>query len=108
MLGDLLPAQDLSEVKLHSTYISLIFEHIANPHSTQIPSLNTTSHIALDPETLVRFRCMVQDTNLGPEIYLSINEVIDCSTGQKKLRSLKYRDAELADMVSWLRYGYGG
>lgn len=76
MLGDLLPAQDLSE----------------------IPSLNTTSHIALDPETLVRFRCMVQDTNLGPEIYLSINEVIDCSTGQKKLRSLKYRDAELADM----------
>ncbi|KAM3583050.1 hypothetical protein VKS41_004805 [Umbelopsis sp. WA50703] len=72
---------------------------LQDAHNVQeIPSLNTTSHLALAPETIVRFRCMVQDTNLGPEIYLSLHEVNDPTTDQKKLRCLKYRDADLADM----------
>jgi hypothetical protein len=96
LLQDAHNVQEVKAQKWHPTHLMLNI----NLYIFQIPSLNTTSHLALAPETIVRFRCMVQDTNLGPEIYLSLHEVNDPTTDQKKLRCLKYRDADLADMVS--------
>lgn len=43
---------------------------------------------------------MVQDTNLGPEIYLNLHEMTNANTGEKQLRSTKYSDADFATMVS--------
>ena len=37
----------------------------------QIPSINNTPVKQLPKNTLVRFRCMVQDTGLGQEMFVS-------------------------------------
>ncbi|KAH8551093.1 putative alanine racemase-domain-containing protein [Umbelopsis sp. PMI_123] len=37
---------------------------------------------------------MVQDSNLGPEIYLKLHQVNNVTTGEKKLQCTKYRDAD--------------
>lgn len=57
----------------------------------QIPSLNDTSLHSLKPNTLVRFRCMVQDM-YDPEFYLGAYEVKDSVTGNTFVRSGKYKD----------------
>lgn len=56
----------------------------------------------LPTESLVRFRCMVQDSNLGPEIYLKLHEVSNTTTGEKKIQCTKYCDADVSAIVCYL------
>lgn len=56
-----------------------------------IPSLNDTPLHDVKPNSLVRFRCMIQDM-FDPEFYLGLYEVEDNKTGQKSMRSGKYKD----------------
>ncbi|XP_032220134.1 mini-chromosome maintenance complex-binding protein [Nematostella vectensis] len=57
----------------------------------RIPSINDTPLHYLKPNSLVRFRCMVQDM-FGPEYFLSQYEVKSKSTGETVLASGLYRD----------------
>lgn len=59
--------------------------------SNWIPSLNDTALDSLRNNTLVRYRCMIQDM-FDPEFYLGTYEVKDCATGNTGLKSGKYRD----------------
>ncbi|XP_070539996.1 mini-chromosome maintenance complex-binding protein-like [Ptychodera flava] len=56
-----------------------------------VPSLNDAELHNLKANSLVKFRCMVQDM-FDPEFYLGIYEVEDRKTGQKTLRTGRYRD----------------
>lgn len=49
-------------------------------------------------ETMVRFRCMVQDT-LNQEYYLGVYQYVDPLTGVKKVRTGKYNDIVHTDGV---------
>ncbi|KAK3739379.1 hypothetical protein QZH41_015771 [Actinostola sp. cb2023] len=57
----------------------------------RIPSLNDISVDKLRSNSLVKFRCMVQDM-FGPEYYLSEYECVSKSDGKTAMRSGKYRD----------------
>lgn len=57
----------------------------------RIPSLNDVSVEKLRPNSLVKFRCMVQDM-FGPEYYLSKYECLSSTDGSKVVRSGIYRD----------------
>ncbi|KAJ8025707.1 Mini-chromosome maintenance complex-binding protein [Holothuria leucospilota] len=59
--------------------------------SLSIPSVNHRSLHQLKPNSLVRFRGMVQDM-YDPEFYLGVYEVEDTSTGTKMLKSGRYQD----------------
>ncbi|PIK49482.1 putative mini-chromosome maintenance complex-binding protein [Apostichopus japonicus] len=59
--------------------------------STWIPSVNHTSLHLLKPDSLVRYRGMVQDM-FDPEFYLGVYEVEDKSSNMKTLKSGKYQD----------------
>ena len=48
----------------------------------KVPSLNDTPLHLLGPDTLVRFRCMVQDI-FDSEFYLGIYEASNAATGEK-------------------------
>jgi hypothetical protein len=48
----------------------------------QVPSLNDAPIEALPPNTMVRFRCFVQDT-YDPEIYLDVAEYVHPETGNR-------------------------
>ena len=56
-------------------------------HNTQVPSLNDTKPELLRPNTLVRFRGMVQDMG-NPEFYLGgyKNPGESCGDGRKETR----------------------
>jgi hypothetical protein len=49
--------------------------------------------------TLVRFRCMIQDTGLGQEMFISAYEKLD-PNGIKKLHCYRYTD----DIVEEVRF----
>ncbi|XP_071502081.1 mini-chromosome maintenance complex-binding protein-like [Diadema antillarum] len=57
----------------------------------RIPSLNHEALHQLKPNSLVRFRCMVQDM-FDPEFYLGVYEVTDRSTNTKFLKTGKFQD----------------
>jgi hypothetical protein len=59
--------------------------------SHRIPSINDTAVENLKPNSLVKFRCMVQDM-FGPEYYLSEYETVSKRSGQSEMRSGLYRD----------------
>ncbi|OWF40339.1 Mini-chromosome maintenance complex-binding protein [Mizuhopecten yessoensis] len=56
-----------------------------------IPSLNDTPLHTLRPNSLVRYRCMVQDM-YDPEFYLGSYEVVDTKTEKTTMKSGKYKD----------------
>lgn len=56
-----------------------------------IPSLNDTPLHTLRPNSLVRYRCMIQDM-YDPEFYLGSYEVVDTKTGKTSMKSGKYKD----------------
>ncbi|XP_033756608.1 mini-chromosome maintenance complex-binding protein-like isoform X2 [Pecten maximus] len=56
-----------------------------------IPSLNDTPLHTLRPNSLVRYRCMIQDM-YDPEFYLGSYEVVDTKTGKTNMKSGKYKD----------------
>jgi hypothetical protein len=58
----------------------------------QIPSLNDTPSEQIAPNTLVRFRCMVQDM-MDTEFYLGVFEEVHAETKARQLRTSKYADA---------------
>ncbi|XP_045190600.2 mini-chromosome maintenance complex-binding protein-like isoform X2 [Mercenaria mercenaria] len=58
---------------------------------TWVPSLNDSSLHNLKANSLVRYRCMIQDM-YDPEFYLGKYEVKDTATGNTFMRSGKYKD----------------
>ena len=73
----------------------------------QIPSLNDTPLHNLKPNSLVRFRCMIQDM-FDPEFYLGIYEVEDKKTGEKAMKSGKYKDVAECGVISFLSRDISG
>ena len=68
--------------------------------------MNDTSLHNLKANSLVRYRCMIQDM-YDPEFYLGKYEVKDTATGNTFLRSGKYKDvAECGVNYFFLLYTY--
>uniref|UniRef100_A0A665TFA7 Mini-chromosome maintenance complex-binding protein n=1 Tax=Echeneis naucrates TaxID=173247 RepID=A0A665TFA7_ECHNA len=57
----------------------------------QVPSLNDVPLHYLKPNSLVKFRCLIQDM-FDPEFYMGVYETADPATKTKELRCGKYRD----------------
>ncbi|XP_030058471.1 mini-chromosome maintenance complex-binding protein isoform X2 [Microcaecilia unicolor] len=62
-----------------------------NNASKWVPSLNEVPLHYLKPNSLVRFRCMVQDM-FDPELYMGVYETVDASSKSRVLHFGKYRD----------------
>ncbi|XP_067382817.1 mini-chromosome maintenance complex-binding protein [Channa argus] len=58
---------------------------------TWVPSLNNVPLHYLKPNSLVKFRCLIQDM-FDPEFYMGVYETIDPSTKAKVLCCGKYKD----------------
>ncbi|XP_035982630.1 mini-chromosome maintenance complex-binding protein isoform X1 [Fundulus heteroclitus] len=58
---------------------------------TRVPSLNDVPLHYLKPNSLVKFRCLIQDM-FDPEFYMGAYETVDPSTKAKTLRCGKYKD----------------
>ncbi|KAM9345446.1 mini-chromosome maintenance complex-binding protein [Symphorus nematophorus] len=58
---------------------------------TWVPSLNDVPLHYLKPNSLVKFRCLIQDM-FDPEFYMGVYETVDPSTKTKVLRCGKYKD----------------
>ncbi|XP_031731719.1 mini-chromosome maintenance complex-binding protein isoform X1 [Anarrhichthys ocellatus] len=58
---------------------------------TWVPSLNDVPLHYLKPNSLVKFRCLIQDM-FDPEFYMGVYEAVDPSTKAKVLRCGKYKD----------------
>ncbi|XP_034538188.1 mini-chromosome maintenance complex-binding protein [Notolabrus celidotus] len=58
---------------------------------TLVPSLNDVPLHYLKPNSLVKFRCLIQDM-FDPEFYMGAYETVDSSTKAKVLRCGKYKD----------------
>uniref|UniRef100_A0A8B9GYX5 Mini-chromosome maintenance complex-binding protein n=1 Tax=Astyanax mexicanus TaxID=7994 RepID=A0A8B9GYX5_ASTMX len=56
-----------------------------------VPSLNEVPLHYLKPNSLVKFRCMIQDM-FDPEFFMGVYETVDPSTNSKVLRCGKYKD----------------
>ncbi|KAM6923248.1 mini-chromosome maintenance complex-binding protein [Lycodopsis pacificus] len=56
-----------------------------------VPSLNDVPLHYLKPNSLVKFRCLIQDM-FDPEFYMGVYEAVDPSTKAKVLRCGKYKD----------------
>lgn len=57
----------------------------------QVPSINNCALHQVAADSLVRYRCMVQDM-FDPELYLARFKVTSRKTGQAVMRSGRYRD----------------
>ncbi|XP_060782067.1 mini-chromosome maintenance complex-binding protein isoform X1 [Neoarius graeffei] len=62
-----------------------------NDAQSWVPSLNDVPLHYLKPNSLVKFRCMVQDM-FDPEFFMGVYETVDLSTNAKVLRCGKYKD----------------
>ncbi|XP_061220236.1 mini-chromosome maintenance complex-binding protein [Neopsephotus bourkii] len=70
------------------------------PGAERVPSLNDVPVHYLKPNSLVKFRCMVQDM-FDPEFYMGVYETVDPNTNARVLHFGKYRDvAECGHFVS--------
>ncbi|KAM8859858.1 mini-chromosome maintenance complex-binding protein isoform 1-T1 [Spinachia spinachia] len=58
---------------------------------TWVPSLNDVPLHYLKPNSLVKFRCLIQDM-FDPEFYMGVYEAVNPSTNDKVLRCGKYKD----------------
>ncbi|XP_073337921.1 mini-chromosome maintenance complex-binding protein [Pagrus major] len=58
---------------------------------TWVPSLNDVPLHYLKPNSLVKFRCLIQDM-FDPEFYMGVYETVDASTNAKVLRCGRYKD----------------
>ncbi|KAL0088227.1 mini-chromosome maintenance replisome factor-domain-containing protein [Phycomyces blakesleeanus] len=73
-----------------STIFSKLFE--TTEQRRQIPSINDVSVQHVPKNTLVRFRCMVQDTGLGQEMFVTAYNKHDHETGAEKILCYRYTD----------------
>ncbi|XP_072280818.1 mini-chromosome maintenance complex-binding protein isoform X2 [Pyxicephalus adspersus] len=71
--------------------IDFFQEKIQEKQSCWVPSLNDVPLHYLKPNSLVRFRCMVQDM-FDPEYYMGVYETLDHSNNARALHLGKYRD----------------
>ncbi|OCT71317.1 hypothetical protein XELAEV_18034296mg [Xenopus laevis] len=62
-----------------------------NRSAASVPCLNDVPLHYLKPNSLVRFRCMVQDM-FDPEFYMGVYETVDTNTSARVLHFGKYRD----------------
>ncbi|KFW94376.1 Mini-chromosome maintenance complex-binding protein, partial [Phalacrocorax carbo] len=62
-----------------------------NNATNWVPSLNDVPVHYLKPNSLVKFRCMVQDM-FDPEFYMGVYETVDLNTNARVLHFGKYRD----------------
>ncbi|XP_017319110.1 mini-chromosome maintenance complex-binding protein isoform X1 [Ictalurus punctatus] len=62
-----------------------------NNAQSWVPSLNDVPVHYLKPNSLVKFRCMVQDM-FDPEFFMGVYETVDLSTNAKVLKCGKYKD----------------
>ncbi|NXK96765.1 MCMBP protein, partial [Formicarius rufipectus] len=62
-----------------------------NNATNWVPSLNDVPVHYLKPNSLVKFRCMVQDM-FDPEFYVGVYETVDSNTNARVLHFGKYRD----------------
>ncbi|XP_017552006.1 mini-chromosome maintenance complex-binding protein isoform X1 [Pygocentrus nattereri] len=62
-----------------------------NGAQSWVPSLNDVPLHYLKPNSLVKFRCMIQDM-FDPEFFMGVYETVDSSTNSKVLRCGKYKD----------------
>ncbi|NXX76386.1 MCMBP protein, partial [Urocolius indicus] len=62
-----------------------------NNATNWVPSLNDVPVHYLKPNSLVKFRCMVQDM-FDPEFYMGVYETVDPNTNARVLHFGKYRD----------------
>ncbi|XP_075875232.1 mini-chromosome maintenance complex-binding protein [Nelusetta ayraudi] len=58
---------------------------------TSVPSLNDVPLHYLKPNSLVKFRCLIQDM-FDPEFYMAAYQTVDPNTKAKVLRNGKYKD----------------
>ncbi|XP_027863176.1 mini-chromosome maintenance complex-binding protein [Xiphophorus couchianus] len=58
---------------------------------TLVPSLNDVPLHYLKPDSLVKFRCLVQDM-FDPEFFMGVYETVDPATQARTLRCGKYKD----------------
>ncbi|XP_042560954.1 mini-chromosome maintenance complex-binding protein isoform X2 [Clupea harengus] len=58
---------------------------------TWVPSLNDVPLHYLKPNSLVKFRCLIQDM-FDPEFYMGVYEAVDPATKSKSLKCGKYKD----------------
>ncbi|KAM6956090.1 mini-chromosome maintenance complex-binding protein [Aplochiton taeniatus] len=65
-----------------------------------IPSLNDVPLHYLKPNSLVKFRCLVQDM-FDPEFYMGVYETVDPSTQTKVLRCGRYKDVTESGVVDF-------
>ncbi|XP_054877709.1 mini-chromosome maintenance complex-binding protein [Poeciliopsis prolifica] len=56
-----------------------------------VPSLNDVPLHYLKPDSLVKFRCLVQDM-FDPEFFMGVYETVDLATNARTLRCGKYKD----------------
>uniref|UniRef100_A0A3Q4HJB6 Mini-chromosome maintenance complex-binding protein n=1 Tax=Neolamprologus brichardi TaxID=32507 RepID=A0A3Q4HJB6_NEOBR len=61
------------------------------PELHSVPSLNDIPMHYLKPNSLVKFRCFIQDM-FDPEFYMGVYETVDPATQAKTLRCGKYKD----------------
>ncbi|KAL1916747.1 uncharacterized protein VTP21DRAFT_5451 [Calcarisporiella thermophila] len=70
----------------------------------QVPLLSDNLKTPICSGSLVRFRCMVQDSTLGPEMALKIGEITNALSGEKYKKVFKYssdlEDGESIDFNS--------
>ncbi|KAL2083636.1 hypothetical protein ACEWY4_021409 [Coilia grayii] len=67
---------------------------------TWVPSLNDVPLHYMKPNSLVKFRCMVQDM-FDPEFYMGVYEVVDQATKSKSLKCGKYKDVTECGQVDF-------
>ncbi|KAI8639782.1 mini-chromosome maintenance replisome factor-domain-containing protein [Parasitella parasitica] len=70
---------------------SSTFLHVLKNNKDQIISINDTPVQQVPKNTLIRFRCMIQDTGLGQEMFVSAYEKLD-KNGDMKLHCYRYTD----------------
>ncbi|KAJ2865624.1 secretory subunit, partial [Coemansia asiatica] len=60
----------------------------------QIPVFGRTGmHLKPKPGSLARFRCMVQDPSYGEELHLSVAQLINTETGERRQKFSQYTDS---------------
>ncbi|EKX45354.1 hypothetical protein GUITHDRAFT_163251 [Guillardia theta CCMP2712] len=91
VIGRILTESPSSDVKAQ-----LVKEHFSSSlrdHWHEIPLLNSVDQVEqIRPGTLVRFRCMVQNT-YNPEWYVGEYELVNKATGERKRRFSLYADS---------------
>ncbi|KFP18174.1 Mini-chromosome maintenance complex-binding protein, partial [Egretta garzetta] len=85
-------AQNVSNSDWEKKVTEYFKEKLKENNATNwVPSLNDVPVHYLKPNSLVKFRCMVQDM-FDPEFYMGVYETVDPNTNARVLHFGKYRD----------------